>query len=134
MPTLFTKIILGEIPAHKVAETDDFLAFLDIHPLQMGHVLVIPKTEIDYIFDIHDKLYTNMMLFAKTVAKAIKIAMPCTKVGVAVIGLEVPHAHIHLIPMNHVADMDFSKPKLNPTQVELSEVALKIVNAMPEVS
>ncbi len=133
MPSIFTKIINGQIPAHKVAETSDFLAFLDIQPLRMGHVLVIPKTEIDYIFDIDDELYANMMLFAKIVAKAVKMAIPCTKVGVAVIGLEVPHAHIHLIPMNQVSDMDFSKPKLNPTQVELSEVALKILDAMGKV-
>ncbi|TAF45914.1 MAG: HIT family protein [Sphingobacteriales bacterium] len=133
MPTLFTKIILGEIQAHKVAETDEFLAFLDIHPLRMGHVLVIPKTEIDYIFDMPDALYANMMLFAKIVAKAIKIAIPCTKVGVAVIGLEVPHTHIHLIPMDSVADMDFSQAKLNPTDVELNEIALKILNAMRKI-
>jgi histidine triad (HIT) family protein len=134
MPSLFTKIISGEIPAHKVAETIDFLAFLDIYPLRMGHVLVIPKTEIDYIFDIDDALYIKMMLFAKIVAKAIKVAIPCTKVGMAAIGLEVPHAHIHLIPINQVVDMDFSKPKLNPTQVELSDVALKILNAMVSAS
>lgn len=133
MLSIFTKIISGEIPAHKVAETADFLAFLDIHPLRMGHVLVIPKTEIDYIFDIDDTIYTHLMLFAKEVAKAIKIAIPCTKVGVAVIGLEVPHAHIHLIPMDNVCDMDFSKPKLNPTELELSNIALKILNAMREI-
>jgi len=133
MPSIFTKIISGEIPAHKVAETADFLAFLDIHPLRMGHVLVIPKTEIDYIFDMEDALYTHLMLFAKEVAKAIKIAIPCTKVGVAVIGLEVPHAHIHLIPMDNVSDMDFSKPKLNPTELELSNVALNILESMREI-
>jgi histidine triad (HIT) family protein len=130
MESIFSKIISGEIPSHKVAETSDFLAFLDIHPLREGHVLVIPKIEIDYIFDMGDEYYLNMMLFAKVVAKAIKVAIPCTKVGVAVIGLEVPHAHIHLIPMNSVSDMDFSKPKLDPTEVELSDVALKILEAM----
>ncbi len=134
MASIFTKIISGEIPAHKVAETADFLAFLDINPLQMGHVLVIPKTEIDYIFDIDDDLYVNMMLFAKFVAKAIKAAIPCKKIGVAVIGLEVSHAHVHLIPMNQVADMDFSKAKLKPTELELNDVALKILDAMAEVS
>ncbi len=134
MASIFTKIVLGEIPAHKVAETTNFLAFLDISPLRLGHVLVIPKTEIDYIFDIEDDMYVNMMLFAKIVAKAIKLAIPCKKVGIAVIGLEVPHAHLHLIPMNNVSDMDFSKPKLNPTELELSEVTLKILNAMDNVS
>jgi histidine triad (HIT) family protein len=134
MESIFSKIISGEIPSHKVAETSDFLAFLDIHPLREGHVLVIPKTEIDYIFDMVDEHYLNMMLFAKIVAKAIKIAIPCIKVGVAIIGLEVPHAHVHLIPINSVSDMDFSKTKLNPTEVELSEIALKILGAMKMVS
>lgn len=134
MASLFTKIVEGEISAHKVAESDEFLAFLDINPLVHGHVLVIPKKEIDYIFDIEDPLYINMLLFAKVVAKAIKLAIPCKKVGVAVIGLEVPHAHIHLIPMNNVADMDFSKPKLKPLETELSDTALKILKAMESVS
>ncbi len=134
MASLFTKIVEGEISAHKVAESDEFLAFLDIKPLVHGHVLVIPKKEIDYIFDIEDPLYINMLLFAKVVAKAIKLAIPCKKVGVAVIGLEVPHAHIHLIPMNNVADMDFSKPKLKPLETELSDTALKILKAMESVS
>ena len=134
MGSIFSKIISGEIPSHKVAESSDFLAFLDIHPLREGHVLVIPKTEIDYIFDMDDEHYLNMMLFAKIVAKAIKVAIPCIKVGVAVIGLEVPHAHIHLIPMNNVSDMDFSQPKLNPTEVELSDTALKILEASKIVS
>lgn len=124
--SIFLKIISGEIPAHKVAETDDFLAFLDINPLVMGHVLIIPKKEIDYIFDMDDKLYTGLTLFAKHVAKGIKIAFPCKKVGVAVIGLEVPHAHIHLIPMNNVSDMNFAKEKLSPSQGELTEAAIKI--------
>jgi histidine triad (HIT) family protein len=130
MESIFSKIISGQIPAHKVAETENFLAFLDIHPLQQGHVLVIPKVAIDYIFDIDDSLYTSLMLFAKTVAKGIKIAIPCTKVGVAVIGLEVPHAHIHLIPIQHVADINFSKPKLNPTETELSHTAFLIQQAI----
>ena len=134
MGSIFSKIISGEIPSHKVAESSDFLAFLDIHPLREGHVLVIPKTEIDYIFDMDDEHYLNMMLFAKIVAKAIKVAIPCKKVGIAVIGLEVPHAHIHLIPMNNVSDMDFSQPKLNPTEVELSDTALKILEASKIVS
>ncbi len=125
--SIFSKIIAGEIPAHKVAETEDFLAFLDINPLREGHVLVIPKIEVDYIFDMEDANYAGLMIFAKVVAKAIKRAVPCTKVGVAVIGLEVPHVHIHLIPMDSVDDMNFSKPKLNPTEKELSEVALRIL-------
>jgi histidine triad (HIT) family protein len=130
MSSIFSKIISGEIPAHKVAETSEYLAFLDINPLKEGHVLVIPKTEVDYLFDMEDEQYAGLMIFAKVVAKAIKKAIPCTKVGVAVIGLEVPHAHIHLIPMDRVSDMDFSKPKLNPTEKELSETALRILNAL----
>lgn len=130
MSSIFKKIIDGEIEAHKVAETLDFLAFLDINPLKMGHVLVIPKKEVDYIFDLEDDLYVGMMIFAKIVAKGIKKAIPCTKVGIAVIGLEVPHAHVHLIPMNNISDMDFSKPKLTPTETELSETALLILDAL----
>lgn len=130
MSSIFKKIIDGEIEAHKVAETVDFLAFLDVNPLKTGHVLVIPKKEVDYIFDVDDELYVGMMIFAKIVAKGIKKAVPCTKVGVAVIGLEVPHAHIHLIPINNVSDMDFSKPKLTPTETELSDTALLILDAL----
>lgn len=124
--SIFSKIVSGEIPAHVVAETTDFLAFLDVSPLVMGHVLVIPKKEIDYIFDMDDEIYTGLTLFAKTVATGVKKAFPCKKVGVAVIGLEVPHAHIHLIPMNNVSDMNFSKEKLKPSQDELAEAAAKI--------
>lgn len=127
--SIFSKIIAGEIPAHKVAENDDFLAFLDINPLVMGHVLVIPKKEVDYIFDMDDALYSGLTLFAKRVAKAVKTAFPCKKVGVAVIGLEVPHTHIHLIPMNQVSDMNFAKEKLNPTSAELATAAAKIREA-----
>jgi len=130
MSTIFSKIIDGEIPAHVVAETTEFLAFLDINPLTMGHVLVIPKKEIDYIFDMEEEAYFGLTLFAKIVAAGIKKAFPCIKVGMAVIGLEVPHAHIHLIPMNYVNDMNFSKPKLNPTQEELEEAAQKIKAAL----
>jgi histidine triad (HIT) family protein len=129
MPSIFSKIVAGDIPAHKVAETDDYLAFLDINPLKMGHVLVIPKTEVDYIFDIEDQNYAGLMIFAKVVAKAIKKAVPCTRIGVAVVGLEVPHAHIHLIPIDQIADMDFGKEKLKPTEKELSEIALRILNS-----
>jgi len=132
MSSIFSKIVSGEIPAHKVAESSEFLAFLDINPLKMGHVLVIPKKEIDYIFDMDDELYAGLMIFAKIVAKAIKKAIPCTRIGISVIGLEVPHAHVHLIPMDYIADMDFSKPKLKPTEQELSEVALKILEALKD--
>lgn len=126
MASIFTKIINREIPAHIIAEDEQFLAFLDIMPLAMGHVLVIPKKEIDYIFDIEDNLLGKMNVFAKRVAHAIQKAVPCKRIGVAVIGLEVPHAHIHLIPMNTIGDLNFSKPKLKPSQQELAEVAEKI--------
>jgi histidine triad (HIT) family protein len=126
MSTIFSKIVAGDIPAHIVAETTEFLAFLDVNPLVMGHVLVIPKKEIDYIFDMDDESYFGLTLFAKIVANGLKEAFPCKKVGVAVIGLEVPHVHIHLIPMNDVSDMNFSKPKLSPTEEELAEAAAKI--------
>lgn len=124
--SIFSKIVNGDIPAHKVAENEDFLAFLDVSPLVMGHVLVIPKKEVDYIFDIEDAAYAQLMLFAKQVAVGVKKAFPCKKVGVAVIGLEVSHAHIHLIPMNSVSDMNFAKEKLKPSQEELAEAAEKI--------
>ena len=132
MSTLFSKIISGEILAHKVAETANYLAFLDINPLREGHVLVIPKVEVDYIFDLDDEVYAGLMIFAKIVAKAIKKAIPCTKIGVTVIGLEVPHAHVHLIPIDGVADMDFSKPKMKLTEKELSELALRILEALKD--
>lgn len=124
--SIFSKIVNKEISAHIVAENEDFLAFLDLSPLVMGHVLVIPKKEIDYIFDIDDEVYAGLMLFAKKVAVGVKSAFPCKKVGVAVIGLEVPHAHIHLIPMNQVGDMNFSKAKLSPSQEELADAAKQI--------
>ncbi len=130
MSTIFSKIISGEIPAHVVAETTEFLAFLDINPLTTGHVLVIPKKEVDYIFDMDEESYFGFTLFAKIVAGGVKKAFPCIKVGMAVIGLEVPHAHIHLIPMNNVSDMNFSKPKLSPTEEELAEAAQKIKAAL----
>jgi histidine triad (HIT) family protein len=126
MASIFSKIVSGEIPAHVVAETIDFMAFLDVNPLTMGHVLVIPKKEIDYLFDMDEESYFGLTLFAKIVAEGLKKAFPCLKVGMAVIGLEVPHVHIHLIPMNHVSDMNFSKAKLNPTPEELAEAAAKI--------
>jgi histidine triad (HIT) family protein len=126
MSSIFSKIVDGEIPAHIVAETTEFLAFLDVNPLTMGHVLVIPKKEIDYIFDMDEESYFGFTLFAKIVAEGLKKAFPCVKVGMAVIGLEVPHAHIHLIPMNNVSDINFSKPKLSPSNEELAEAAAKI--------
>lgn len=126
MGSIFSKIVAGDIPAHKVAETEDFLAFLDISPLVLGHTLVIPKKEVDYIFDIDDELYQGLMLFAKQVAAGIKKAYPCDRVGIAVIGLEVPHAHVHLIPINQMNDMNFANPKLKLSQEQLAEVAAKI--------
>lgn len=132
MSTIFSKIVAGEISAHKVAETIDYLAFLDISPLAEGHVLVIPKKEVDYIFDMDDELYTGLQIFAKIVAQGLKRAIPCKKVGVAVIGLEVPHVHIHLIPMNEVSDLNFSRPKLQFTQEELHATAEKIKEALRE--
>ncbi|WP_316840592.1 HIT family protein [Pedobacter gandavensis] len=134
MASIFSKIVDGEIPAHVVAETTEFLAFLDVSPLTMGHVLVIPKKEIDYIFDMEEESYVGLMMFAKIVATGLKEAFPCKKVGVAVIGLEVPHVHIHLIPMNAVNDMNFSKEKLKPSQEELAEAALKIKAALNETT
>lgn len=125
MASIFTKIINGEIPCFKIAENDHFLAFLDITPLAKGHTLVIPKTEVDYIFDMNDTDLADMMIFAKEVAIKIKRSIPCKKIGVSVIGLEVPHAHIHLIPINGIADMDFTK-KMAPSLEELNEIALKI--------
>ncbi len=125
MPTLFSRIVAGDIPAHKIAETDDFLAFLDVMPTATGHTLVIPKKEVDYLFALDDDLYAGLMAFAKRIAPAIERAVPCKRIGVAVVGLEVPHAHIHLIPLNSMADMNFSN-KMKPTQDELAATAEKI--------
>lgn len=129
MASIFTKIISGEIPAYKVAENDDFLAFLDLFPLRKGHVLVIPKKETDYIFDMEDSEISEFMIFAKMVSKKIKTAFPCKKVGMTVIGLEVPHAHIHLIPINGIADMNFAQEKLKLSDQELKDIANAIANA-----
>ncbi len=120
--TIFSRIVAGEIPAHKIAETDDFLAFLDVMPTTMGHTLVIPKKEVDYLFSLDDELYMGLMAFAKKVAPAIEKAVPCKRIGVAVIGLEVPHAHVHLIPLNSMQDMNFNH-KIKPTQDELAQMA-----------
>jgi len=123
MATLFSKIVAGEIPSYKIAENEEFYAFLDIFPLTKGHTLVIPKAEIDYIFDIDDDVLGRMMIFAKKIAQAIKKAIPCTRIGVAVVGLEVPHAHIHLIPIVKESDMLFGKQKLQLTPEELITIA-----------
>ena len=125
MPSIFSRIVAGEIPAHKIAETDDFLAFLDVMPTATGHTLVIPKKEVDYLFDLDDELYAGLMTFSKKIASAIESAIPCQRIGMAVIGLEVPHAHVHLIPINSMADMDFGH-KLKPTQEELAATAEQI--------
>jgi len=126
MASLFTKIVQGDIPSHKIAETNQFLAFLDVFPLAKGHVLVIPKKETDSIFDIENQEYKDLWAFAKKMAKAIEKSIPCKKVGVAVIGLEVPHAHIHLIPLQSVEDINFSRPKLKLESAELEEIAERI--------
>ena len=127
--TLFSKIVSGEIPCYKILESDKFLAFLDIMPLQKGHVLVIPKLEVDYFFDIEDDLLGEMMVFAKKVSNKIKKVFPCNRVGVSVIGLEVPHAHIHLVPINNIDDINFSKNKIKLSHNEMTEIAIKISKA-----
>ncbi len=129
MASIFTKIVNGEIPCHKVAENDNYLAFLDINPLKKGHVLVIPKQEVDYIFDLSDEVLSGLTLFAKEVSKKIKSAFPCNRIGVTVIGLEVPHAHIHLVPIDTMDDMNFTNPKLNLSSEELQNIAKKIQHA-----
>lgn len=126
MASIFTKIVRGEIPSYKIAETDNCLAFLDVFPLVKGHTLVIPKKEIDYIFDVDDTLLSELHIFSKKVAQAIEKAIPCKRIGVAVVGLEVPHAHIHLVPINRVGDLDFSNPKLKPSPEELKQVQEQI--------
>jgi histidine triad (HIT) family protein len=130
MPTIFTKIINGEIPSHKVAEDDRYLAFLDVNPVAEGHTLVIPKAEVDYLFNLDDETYMGLMLFAKKVAGALPQAVPCLRVGVTVIGLEVPHTHVHLVPLNTLQDINFSKPKLKPTHEDLAATAEKIRNKL----
>ncbi len=130
MPSIFTRIVQGEIPAQKLAESDEYLAFLDINPLAEGHTLVIPKKETDYLFDLPDTELAGLMVFAKSVAKAIRATVKCARIGVSVIGLEVPHAHVHLIPIQEIDDMNFSKPKLSPSQEELASLAEAIRNNM----
>lgn len=126
MASIFTKIINGDIPSYKIAEDEYFYAFLDINPLAKGHTLVVPKNEVDYIFDIEDDLLAAMNIFCKKVAKAIEKAVECKRVGVAVIGLDVPHAHVHLIPINNVEDINFSRPKLKFSEVEYTSIAEEI--------
>jgi len=129
MPTLFTKIIQGEIPCYKIAEDELFIAFLDILPVAKGHALLVPKKEIDYIFDFPNEELQALNLFAKEVARKIQAVIPCKKIGISVIGLEVPHAHMHLIPINHIHDMNFEKERLKFTPEEYSELAFAITNA-----
>jgi histidine triad (HIT) family protein len=128
--TIFSKIIAGEIPCFKIAESDDFLAFLDITPVAVGHTLVVPKREIDYIFDVDDDLLAKMLPFAKKVAKAIQATVPCKRIGVTVIGLEVPHAHIHLLPINSLDDMNFVKPRVQMSKEAMGDLARRIGEKM----
>lgn len=130
MASIFSKIIAGDIPAYKVAESNEFLAFLDIAPLVEGHLLVIPKKEVDNLFDLDDETYTGLMIFAKIIAAAMKKTVNCNRIGVTVIGLDVPHTHIHLIPINSVADMNFANPKLKFTPEEFQATADKIREAL----
>lgn len=129
MSTIFSKIISGEIPCHKIAENDRFLAFLDILPLAKGHTLIIPKQPVDYFFDLDNELLAEYNVFAKEIARKIKSVVPCIKIGVAVIGLEVPHAHMHLVPMNHIGDLNFTKERVKMTPEEFSALAEQIRNA-----
>jgi histidine triad (HIT) family protein len=126
MATIFTKIIKGEIPCYKIAEDENYFAFLDINPLRAGHTLVVPKRETDYIFDLEDVYLSGMIVFSKKIAVAIKNTIPCNRIGVAILGLEVPHAHIHLVPMNTMEDINFRNPKLKFTVEEYKDIAAKI--------
>ena len=130
MATIFSKIIAGEIPSYKIAENEHFYAFLDIFPLRKGHVLVVPKTETDKFFDVSDQLLSEWLVFAKPIAKAIEKAFPCDRCGLSVIGLEVPHAHMHLLPINSSNDLNFHQPKLKLTPDELMEVQQKIIREL----
>jgi histidine triad (HIT) family protein len=127
MPSIFSKIIAGEIPCYKIAENEKFIAFLDVFPLVKGHVLVVPKLEVDKLFDVPDAYMAEWLVFAKPIAKAIESAMPCNRVGISVIGLEVPHAHMHLVPINSANDLNFTQEKLKLTPEELQEVQNKIL-------
>ncbi|MEM7037726.1 MAG: HIT family protein [Bacteroidota bacterium] len=131
MPSIFSKIVQGEIPAYKIAETENFLAFLDINPLAEGHALVIPKKEVDYLFDLDEETYIGLQLFSKIVADALKKAIPCERIGVAVVGLEVPHAHIHLVPINAISDLNFEKERVKFTPEQFQETLAKIRKEVP---
>ena len=126
MATIFTRIIKGEIPCYKVAEDDHYFAFLDINPLRAGHTIVVPKTEVDYVFNLSDDQLSGLIIFSKKVAKAIKEVFPCNRIVVAILGLDVPHAHIHLVPLDTMEDINFKKPKLKFTPEEFKEIAKKI--------
>lgn len=132
MPSVFSKIITGDIPSYKVAESENCFAFLDINPLAKGHTLVVPKKEVDYIFDIEDELYLELMAFAKKVGKAIESVVSCERIGVTVIGLEVQHAHVHLIPINRISDMNFAKPKLSLSKDDFADLAKRISTAIQD--
>lgn len=133
MASIFTRIINREIPCHLIAETEDYIAFLDVRPLAKGHTLVIPKTEIDYVFDLPDDVLQGLILFSKRVAQAVKSVISCEKIGVAVIGLEVAHAHVHLVPIRAVGDINFSNPKLELSTEELSAIAMSIRVAYEQI-
>jgi histidine triad (HIT) family protein len=134
MPSIFTRIIQGDIPSYKIAETESSYAFLDINPLKAGHVLVVPKHETDRLFDLDDDSYSDLFSFCKSLAQAIKEAFPCDRVGMAVIGLEVPHAHVHLIPIDRMVDMDFAQPKASFSKEEFEEIASRIRKAFGDLN
>ncbi|WP_353481102.1 HIT family protein [Haliscomenobacter sp.] len=130
MASIFTRIVNGEIPCHKIAETADYFAFLDIRPMAKGHTLVIPKKEVDYIFDLEDEELTGLHLFAKKVAKALESVVPCKRIGMAVIGIEVPHVHIHLIPLNSLQDITFTKAPVEVSPAEMAEIAAEVAKVL----
>jgi len=130
MASIFSRIIAGEIPCYKIAENEHFIAFLDIFPLVEGHVLVVPKTEVDKIFDVDDQLLSEWLVFAKPIAKAIEKSFPCDRCGISVIGLEIPHAHMHLVPINSSDDLNFTRPKMKLNPQQLDEIRRKIVNCL----
>ncbi len=130
MASLFSKIVNGEIPCHKIAETEDYLAFLDVNPLKEGHTLCIPKKEVDYLFDLDEEIFIGLQLFSRHVAIGLKKVIPCKRIGVVVLGLEVPHAHIHLVPLEAESDLIFSRPRINPGEESLALTAKKIREAL----
>lgn len=130
MSSIFSRIAQGEIPCYEIASTQDFMAFLDVNPLQKGHTLVIPKIEVDYIFDLDEELFIGLHIFSKYIASALIKAIPCTRIGIAVVGLEVPHTHIHLVPINQVEDLNFTSPRLSFSAEEFNDIAAAIQNAL----